>query len=284
MRASIKVGLAIVAAFGLPASGSIFDFGEPVLDGSSETAYEESMEEMANALSEDQLRALSQAMVVITIDAVVPDGKKHLGLLGAIGTDMDSPMTRALIRKAVDGLTAVEIIAKADEIKVANEDAKAVADAKDAADVAEAAKVAEQEARELREAKTAYARRMAANIMFHTANFRKDTDGFLSGHRVDVQLANRSQQAIAGLTYRAEMRTPGRAVAWREEDREQVWFRGGVEPGETRETTESFSWYDDFPDDAVFTAYPLCVYAPAVGGYHQPMFSPPDEVCGKIRE
>ena len=282
MRILKTAALAFAAIVATSATGGLF--GEDRIDGSDDDAFQSSMEAIIDGLTEDELKAFQSAIIVVTLDAVLPDESKGQGLLGLINVDMESPVTKALIRNAMDGLTFAELQAKAAKITTEAESRqaqKAADEEKQAA--AKAAKAARDEAEREQSAK-AYVLRLAENVMFNAHSFRKDDDGFISKYEADVQVANRSDLPIAGVTFRAEMRTPGRAMPWREEDDKQVWFRGGIESGETREKTTGLDWYDDFPEDAVFTGELQCVYGPPEDEVHHPMFDPPDGECSNIRD
>ena len=218
--------------------------------------------------------------MVVTLDSVTPDDKKHLGLFGIMNVDMDSPVTKSLMRKSVDGLTAAEIAAKADSIRAVNEEAKKARKAEEEEKAAAEKKMAA-------EAHAEYERRLGQNVLFRASNFRIAKNEWRSQAQVDVQVSNQSGTPIAGLTFSAQMRTPGRAIPWHREDSQQAWFDGGIENDEVREETAVLdsSWkYKDFPNDAIFEANLLCVYGPVSDGLHHPLFTPPDGVCNNIRE
>lgn len=80
---------------------------EPTLDTSSEEAFKTSMERMTADMSPEEAAELQVAIQEILFDE----------LFGSLGNGMPSEAIGASVAKEIDGLTASEILAKADKIK-----------------------------------------------------------------------------------------------------------------------------------------------------------------------
>ena len=292
---------AILGVLSSHAAAGIFDFGDPTVDGSSEEAFEESLREVSKGMTDEEIKSFSSALMVVTIDAATPDDRKRFGLLGIAGVDLDSPVTKEIIRRALDGLTAAEIVAEANSIKIAKDEAleewvAEVEEGKAAREAADKDWEAAQKAREAAdkaraaEARADYERRLGEQVLFRASNFRvaEGSVGLFYRAKVDFHVSNRSGTPMAGLVFYAEMRTPGRAIPWYKDDSQQMWFDGGIENGETREEDSllrGLGWHKDFPKDAVFSVKLLCVYGPpADDGLYRPLLSPPEGTCKNIRE
>lgn len=189
--------------------------------------------------------------------------------------------------KGIEGLSASEVIRTASEMEAERAERRQ-------REKAERERREAEDAREKAAAMEAYLDRLAANVEFAASDFRVDDIGgdFMSlrSRNVDLTLTNKGDGAIAGITFSAEVRTPGRSVPWAEDDGIQAWFTGGVESGETatKEYTfngfGAFSHRKTFKDGSVFTATIECVYGPVdAEDVRHPMYEPPDGVCGRIR-
>ena len=207
------------------------------------------------------------------------------------GADSDAPFA-ALMAVAAQGEDAMEIRRKRAASQVeglsASEVIKAGRELEAAADERKRRKAeAEREAKQRKaQAKQAYLQRLAAGIRFDASNFRREELGFFESNKVDITVENKSSMAIAGITYKAEVRTPGRTIPWADDDGMQVWFSGGIEPTEivTEEDRLSGSLDRDFPEGAVFTATVECAYgAKDEGDMSKPLFDPPEGECSNIR-
>lgn len=275
---------ALFAAFAFGASSACDASPVVQLDANGHPT-ESSLTAIREDLTSEEAAAFDDALVALVLGEVleVRDGDNGLGALLALGASGAAGEAVADARakhafKRLEGLSASEVIqAGSDQIAQHEERRRAQ----------EEAKRVEKEAK--RAALREYHDRLASSVVFSTEGFRRTSDEweFFAKRMVNVTLENTSQAAIAGLTFKAEVRTPGRSVPWDEGDGHQVWFDGGVEQGEVRTEQHRFrSAFKDesYPEGSVFTATLECVYGPKdAEGRHHPMYVPPGGVCNTIR-
>ena len=238
-------------------------FGEATLDGTNEESLKESIKAMMEDMGEENRGTFQRDLTTITFDAMTAreggqecaDGIEAFLKIGA-ATDGEglNAATEVAISMALDGLTAAQVSTKAQAIR----DREAQCAAR-----REAEKQAAEEQK--KQADVAAQATLSTDYLFSATSFRVKTYELLSSKyaMADVTIHNKGDRALAGITYRAELRTPGRTIPW-VEDEVQMWLDGGVEPGETREEEGYLSdaFEKDVPDDAVFSAELICVWGP----------------------
>lgn len=275
MKALTRLLFAI-AIFALLACGD----GTPVLELDDEGKPTEASLAMLRESAEDEA-AFNEAFQSLILAEVLREmhdadnGLAGLAAVAAIGaTGEDAMLDRAKhVYKRLEGLSSSEII---------------TASQKRAAEM-ETKRELEQLERE--QARQAYLGRLAAKVEFSATDFRVVAEEWVGERRyVDVTLTNNGDEAISGLTFKAEVRSPGRSVPWEDDDGMQVWFDGGIEGGESRTKRHSFndlgafSPHETYPDDAVFTATVECVYGPKdAEKIRRPLYDPPTGACSRIR-
>ena len=264
--AIMAAAIGLSCGAGLDSHAQLFGlFGEATLDGTNDESLKESIKAMMEEMEEEDRRTFQRDLMAITIDAMSSREESEGECTGGLETlfkigmaaDNDGGLnaaTEVAVSMALDGLTAAQVRANAQVIR--DRDALCAAQRKAEKQAAEEQK---------RQAEVAAQATLTTDYLFSATNFRVKSYEFISekSAMTDVTIHNKGDRALAGVTYRAELRTPGRAIPW-VEDEMQVWFDGGVEPGETRveEAYLSDAFEKDVRDDAVFSAELMCVWGP----------------------
>ena len=240
-----------------------------------------SLTAVRESLSAADAAAFDEAMQRIVLSAAFPgvdraegglEGLAVLAALGAQGEEAVEDRARAAVAP-LEGMTGKEVIEAAAALEVPVAERQALEDEEDEA---------------LRSGRDAYEGMLDVTFIFVVSDFRTTSTEWSKDRVVDISFTNNSTFPVAMLTFEGEVRTPGRAVAWADDDGLQVSFPGGVEPGETVTRTYRFNRFTtlgsrEFPEDAVFSASIECVYGPKdEEDRYNPMFDPPKGVCNRI--
>ena len=200
---------ALVCAFPLTACQ------QPTIDGSSDDAFEESIQEVRASLPTERQAALDAALMVIGMDGL------DLGTLfsqAASGVPTD-PVGG--LRERLDGRTATEVLEMYDSVQaVAKERAR------------EQALQEIAELREQREASDA-AKVGLADIEVTRSRFYLREQQFGGPEPIiELTVHNGTEHAVSRAYFQGRLATPGRSVAWLDESFNYS-VSGGLEPGET---------------------------------------------------
>ena len=190
--------------------------GEPRIDGSSEEAFEQSMERVTSSLSDEELDELGGAMMVIAFETL---NFEQLFSMNPDETDSwDSDMFTNLMAD-LDGMTVSDIHRKADEIQ----------DARDERERRQA--IDEIRELEARKAEAEQARAGLAGFEVNRSRFYISEDGFISEPVIDITVKNNTEHAVSRAYFRGTYATPGRQIPWLVETFNYS-ISGGLEPGE----------------------------------------------------
>lgn len=192
--------------------------GKPRIDGSSEEALMASVSKVTESLSEADQKRFSEAVMALAM----------------------SGMTSADMRATLSGKTAKEVIALA-EPRINAAKAKERADA-----VAEIKKLEEAETA------VAVAKTQLAKFEISDAHLTK-TPGLFPEPFIVLRAKNGTAYAVKHAYFRGKVTSPGRSVAWIEDDFDYD-IAGGIEPREEatwRMRPGTFSkWSQDVPRDS----------------------------------
>lgn len=249
------------------------------IDAASEAAYTASYAEMAQQLDEDQQALLDRSildLILIKSGSYRPLSEaRSIAKGNAASFAITQPMIDAMIKTAwqtpetkakgvmkniaamVDGKTAPEILALADEMRrTAYEDAISTLQGRLSA-VAIEIEAAE---RELKGAEfEARAKRMVLDqVSLSNPNFRFETPDVISVTKpiIAFGITNGTSIAIKTISVRARVQTPGRAIPWNEGGF-LYEFKGGLEPGEHQDLRLALNMFSDWgkiPKEAVTSA------------------------------
>lgn len=229
----------------------LFACGEPRIDGSSEEAFEESMERVTSSLSEEELEKFAESMMVIAFGQMNFEQlfSMDAGAAGSLEADMFSGLLGEL-----DGMTVSDIHQKADDIHRERE--------------ARERRQAMEEIRELeeRKAKAEQAREGLAGFEVNRSRFYVSEDGFISEPVIDITVTNNTEYAVSRAYFRGTYATPGRQIPWLVETFNYA-ISGGLEPGEEQRWRLSPNMFGPWGnleqrDDAVLTVEVLRIDGP----------------------
>ena len=197
---------------------------EPTIDASNENTYQESVAAVSQGLSEEQRKALSEAMMFIALGDIA-EAMESGGLLGAMAaTPSDPGAIFAKMAPVVDGKTAQQVIQIADRKRAEWRDRQiAAAEAEIGTLEAELARI-EQEDGSSRSSRGEF------NISGSRFYW---TDSSYPEPVIDFEIMNNSDQAIRRAYFHGILETLGRAVPWVDKPFNYS-FPGGLEPGETQ--------------------------------------------------
>lgn len=204
----------------------------PRFDGSSEQAFTASAESVKKSLSPEEQAKLAEALMVV--------GMQGTTIFESALSGKSPESFASEMRSRVSGKTGAEVIAEADRIQ------------------------AERAARERAEAEAELAKLEAAEkaVLGVQADLAKfeilearlgKTEGFMPRPFINMKVRNGTTFAVRRGYFRGRVTSPGRSVAWIEDDF-NYQVSGGIEPGEEqvwRLSPNMFSgWSTDVPMDA----------------------------------
>lgn len=209
---------------------------EPTIDGGSEQALQTSIARVRDGLPPEQADRFEQALQVIVSD------KTNF----AASVEGDPDDVQEILRLALNGKTAKAVIAQADRIQQAREQARR--------------DKAEEEIKALEAEKAKADRERAALSRFQVASanfFMKDRKMFGKEPVIELSVVNGTDKPVSRAHFQGRFISPDRSVPWFEDDFSYE-IPGGLEPGEKATWSLSPSrfgpWGDpDVPEDAQFS-------------------------------
>ncbi|HEV2855186.1 MAG TPA: DUF6694 family lipoprotein [Thermoanaerobaculia bacterium] len=190
---------------------------QPTVDTSSDEKMKESIAEVKESLPENRRAEFDRALLTLSMSQV--DFAEVL----ATGKTPDKETVGNDLKKSLEGKTAEEIIAAADNI-VATQKAKE----------RERALREIQELNKERDAATAAAAELAKFEVLRS-RFYKERDYFGSLEpRILLRVRNGTKHPISRAYFKGKITSPGRSVPWLEEEFNYP-ISGGLEPGEEAE-------------------------------------------------
>jgi len=217
--------------------GSLFlaACAEPQIDGSSEAAFRESLEEIRATLSDEERAFFDRAVESLDLDETIA-GLEMLRL------PADS---RKEYLAAMDGKTADEVIAARDESTSAFLAAVRGRNRR------------ELEKLEAAEAKAGLARAELVKFEVLRSRFYVEETSWSKYPTVELTVRNGTDHPISRAYFIGTVATPGRAIPWIKEEFNHS-IPGGVEPGEEVAWELTLREYGpwgrvEVPDDAVLT-------------------------------
>ena len=184
---------------------------EPKIDGSSDEALQQSLERVKEGLDEDQREEFAEALMVVALEDVSVED------LFSESTSPEELQAKAI--KAMNGMTATEIMAKADRVL-----AKRKLEEKRQA----MTEIAELQAREA--AADSVAKELAKFTILRS-RFYKRKDTFSDDPIIELTVRNDTPYPISRAYFRGTLASPGRSIPWLT-DEFNYKISGGLEPGE----------------------------------------------------
>jgi hypothetical protein len=197
---------------------------QKTIDGSSEEAFQQSVSDMKEGMTEAEREKFDEALVVIAMKDV------DLGAMMAGVQDGETIVSDT--RRALEGKSADEVLAWADEIR---ERQQKKAEQRQQEQLAEEIAEAKRTVDELRKAESAAqaARDGLESFVVTEPKFYKRKQRFGNDQPIiDFKVTNNTGKPISRAYFRGTLKSPGRAVAWHE-DTFNYSIPGGLEPGES---------------------------------------------------
>ncbi len=189
--------------------------GEPAIDGSSEEAAEESVENLREDLSNEEKEDFNEALSAIIFEDIGD-------LEGLFDAAMQPEEFVSEVKDKIDGLTAAEIIEKGNEIA----EKQAEREKKDLADQIESYEQRIVEAENARE-------QIAEDITVTTSEFKiRDPEIGSTRGLIEIGVRNETDKWISAIRFESEVISNEREVPWIE-DRHRYEISGGLGPGES---------------------------------------------------
>lgn len=209
---------------------------EKTIDGKSEEAFKKSIEEVKNGLPTDQREDFDKAIMATALDGA------NLFEAAADAEGMKNKM-----RDRLDGKTAKDILAKAEDIRTERRNQQNEQIQK------EIEELTKREA----DAKESSAKLKAFSI--DKSRFYFDDSKYSTKPLIELSVTNNTKFAISRAYFRGVLATPGRSVPWVEDDFNYS-ISGGLEAGETAVWTLAPNMFGEWGkapkdrQDMVFTA------------------------------
>lgn len=219
--------------------------GEPRIDGSSDEAFQSSIE---------RVRASLEGSARARFDSLMAQAAIAAGMANALG--MEAAVTP--LATALDGLTGSQVLARADSTKLAN-----------AREELEELGSRAEEARRQRE--------WLAVVAIDDVSMRNERIMGTLFTTFTVRVTNGSDAPISRMVIKVRLASPGRSIPWAEGDL-YLSFAGGIEPGETVADESVMmgerAWAaDEVPPDAVVEVISV---ESVFGVGDEPLYSAPD--------
>lgn len=219
---------------------SLAGCGQQRIDGSSAEAAKASAEVMKEDMSDAERAAFEEALRVVVVNKAMPGGN----WLANAGKPPEQAVGEML--GELNGLTAAELIAKADAIKAAEK--------KKQRDQA-LAEIAELRIKQDDATQAALA---LQSFEVTRSRFRmKDQKYGRPQPIIELSVRNGTQHAVSRAYFVGKLATPGRSVPWLVQEFNYP-IPGGIEPGEKADWTLAPNMFSkwgttEIPADAVFT-------------------------------
>lgn len=182
---------------------------DKTVDGENEESFKKSLEEMKNSLPFEKRDDFEQAVIATALEGT--------NLLEA-AADADGMKRR--MRDRLDGKTASEILARAEEIQSDRREQQNVQMMKEIEELEKRSNDAEKAATKLK------------TFRIDKSRFYFDDSGFSTKPIIELTVTNNTESAIARVYFHGVLATPGRSVPWVEDDFNYS-ISGGLEPGES---------------------------------------------------
>lgn len=207
--------------------------GETTVNATDEASIKTSIKAVKETLPKERHKQFEKAVLTVIM------GDNPLKELAQIGSDKTK--IKELYKK-IDGKSAEEIIAMAQDIRAKQAERIAKVEEQLAAErkVAEARRKKQEADRvnnEISELERKLkrhneSRKLLAKFAIVESRLYKPKSRFSYENRIDMKVQNNTGQAISAMSAKAVYKTPSRSVAWYEFD---IYFKisGGLEPGES---------------------------------------------------
>lgn len=204
-------------------------------DASTEEARKSSVEAMRQSLPEEKREKFQNSLMIVAMD----------GLSLSDLAQGDAALADAF--SGMQGMTAQQIMDKADAIVAAREAKEREQALQEIAELEKQRKDAEADAESLKKFEVARSRFW----------LERERYSIRAQPKIALSLKNGTEHAIARVFAVGTIATPGRSVPWLKEDF-NFSISGGIEPGETYDTVLEPNMFSDWgnispPADAVFT-------------------------------
>ncbi len=218
------------------------------VDGSSEEAFKTSVSKMKEGLSEEDSKEFTEALVVIAM--------KDLNLGAIMAGTQDGDTVASDMRRSLDGKSREEILTWANEIRAQRQAEKEKLEKEQLLAEIEAATQAVAELKSAKE-KAEAAKVGLSNFKIKSASFEQRKRPYISRKQpiINLEVVNSTGVAVSRAYFRGVLKSPGREIAWLEEDFNYE-ISGGLEPGESAKWSlepNMFSEWGsvDAPNDAI---------------------------------
>jgi PBP1b-binding outer membrane lipoprotein LpoB len=212
---------------------------DPTIDASSEAKMKESVANVRESLPEAKRSDFDQAVQLIAFSQI--DMKSLFANGDADAGDMEGKM-----RDALNGKTAAQVLAQAEEIQAerkAREKEQALAEIRELVAKREKAEQAKQQLDKFQVVRSRF--------------YMRERQYLGKQPIIELTVKNGTDQAISRAYFSGTIASPDRSVPWHE-DQFNYSISGGLEPGEEASWTLAPNSYSDWgkvnaPADAVFT-------------------------------
>lgn len=218
---------------------------QPTIDASTEESMTISVAEIKQALDEEKKAQFEASLAIVLLDGMNFEGAMQAAFRGE---EFDAEAAADSIQKTLDGMTADDVIARADAIQ-AERAAELKARVKEELDELLAKKAAAAEAK-----------RQLALFKISDARFYKRKEGtyyITEQPIIQLTVTNGTQIPVSHAYFTGTLQSPGRSVPWIKEDFNYA-IAGGMEPGESDSWKLAPNQFSDWgsaeaPSDAIFT-------------------------------
>jgi hypothetical protein len=209
---------------------------EKTIDGTTEESFKKSIEQVKKELPADQREDFEKAIMATALEGT------NLFQAAADGEGL-----KRKIRDRLDGKTAKDILARAEDLRSARQEQQNE----------QILKEIEELTKKEEDAKKALAELKAFSI--DKSRFYFDDSGYSTKPIIELTVTNNTKSPISRAYFRGVLATPGRAVPWVEDDFNYS-ISGGLEAGETAVWSLAPNMFGDWSkapkdrQDMVFTA------------------------------
>lgn len=241
---------------GMLLAGLLMACQPTTIDASSAEAARRSMEEITAELSPEKRQEFQEAAQMLLANSVL--GAMGTAFTAAMaGEKVDSEAMTQDLMASLDGKTADEVIAEAKRIREGREQEQAEQQRKMAERERQRELEELQELNSKREASEAARAQLAKFEVLHSRFYKREQAYMGPQSVIELKVRNGTDHPISRAYFRGTLATPGRAVAWHE-DEFNYSISGGLEPGEIGEWTLSPNMFSgwgaaEMKPGAVFT-------------------------------
>lgn len=189
---------------------------DPRIDATSMEAMEESAKKIEAQLPEDEKERFRESLASLTAERVI--GKAFaMSLQGADDSEIEKSVMESV--KDLNGLTAQEIIDKADRTLAERRKREFQQIEREIAELLERKRLASE------------AEEMLAGFEVQNSSFYFRESSFTTQPIIELWVKNNTGHAVSRVYFEGTLATPGRSVPWLEDDFNYS-ISGGLEPGE----------------------------------------------------